>query len=94
MKRSQDQVYELCNLNYCNQNIRTKVHKDDPTRFPNICLSKKKAQDNFCSFRFKVSVQKVFHQHNSTNINQSEEVLSDPNWYYPIIIDHNFCFLT
>ena len=40
----------------------TKVHKHDPTKFPNIYFSKKKAQHNFCSFRFKVSIHKVFHQ--------------------------------
>ena len=34
----------------------------DPTKFPNIYFSKKKAQQNFCSFRFKVSIHKVFHQ--------------------------------
>ena len=26
-----------------------------------------------------------------TNINQSKSILSDPNQYYPIIKDHNFC---
>ena len=35
----------------------------DPTKFSNIYFSKKKAQQNFCSFRFKVSIHKVFHQH-------------------------------
>ena len=39
----------------------------DPTKFPNIYSSKKKAQQNFCSFRFKVSIHKVFHQHNYLN---------------------------
>ena len=53
---------ELWNLNYSNQNLRTKVHKNDPTKFWNICFSKKKAQHNFCLFRFKVSIHKVFHQ--------------------------------
>ena len=51
------------NLNYCNQKLRTKVHMHDPTKFPNIYFSKKKAQHSFCSFRFKVSIHKVFHQH-------------------------------
>ena len=40
----------------------TKVHKHDPTKFPNLYFSKKKAQHNFCSFGFKVSIHKVFHQ--------------------------------
>ena len=40
----------------------TKDHKHDPTKFPNIYFSKKKAQHNFCSFRFKVSIHNVFHQ--------------------------------
>ena len=31
----------------------------DPTKFPNIYFSKKKAQHNFCSFRFKVSIHKA-----------------------------------
>ena len=35
----------------------------DPTKVTNIYFSKKKAQHNFCSFRFKVSIHKVFHQH-------------------------------
>ena len=35
----------------------------DPTKFSNIYFSKKKVQHNFCSFRFKVSIHKVFHQH-------------------------------
>ena len=47
----------------CNQKLRTKVHMHDPTKFPNIYFSKKKAQWNFCSFRFKVSIHEVFHQH-------------------------------
>ena len=34
----------------------------DPTKFSNICVTKKKAQHNFCSFRFKVSIDKVFLQ--------------------------------
>ena len=34
----------------------------DPTEFPNIYYSKKKAQHIFCSFRFKVSIHNVFHQ--------------------------------
>ena len=38
----------------------------DPTKFPNIYFSKKKAQHNFSSFRFKVSIHKVFHQHTPT----------------------------
>ena len=37
----------------------------DPTKFRNIYFSKKKAQHNNCSFRFKVSIHKVFHQHNA-----------------------------
>ena len=41
----------------------TKVHMHDPTNFPNIYFSKKKVQHNFCSFRFKVSIHKVFHEH-------------------------------
>ena len=40
----------------------TKVHKHDPTKFPNIYFSKKKAPHNFCSFRFKVFIHKVFHK--------------------------------
>ena len=36
----------------------------DPTKFPNIYFSKKKAQQNFCSFKFKVSIRKVFYQQN------------------------------
>ena len=35
----------------------------DPAKFPNIYFSKKKAQQKFCSFKFKVSIHKVFHQH-------------------------------
>ena len=50
-------------MNCCNKKPRTKIHKHDPTRFPNIYFSKKKAQHNFCSLRFKVSIHKVFHQH-------------------------------
>ena len=57
-----DHAYELCNLNYCYHIPMTKVHKHDPTKFPNIYFSKKKAQHNFCSFRFKVTIRKVFHQ--------------------------------
>ena len=49
-------------LNYCNQKIRTEVLNHDCSTFPNIYFSKKKAQHNFCSFRFKVSIYKVFHQ--------------------------------
>ena len=51
------------NLNYYNQKPRTKVRKHDPTEFPKIYFSKKKAQHNFCAFRFKVSIHKVFYQH-------------------------------
>ena len=47
--------------------VRTKVHKHGPTRSPNIFVSKKKAQHNFCSFRFKVSIHKVFHQQQFCN---------------------------
>ena len=35
----------------------------DPIEFPNIYFGKTKAQHNFCSLRFKVSIHKVFHQH-------------------------------
>ena len=42
--------------------LRTNVHMHDPTKFPNICFSKKKALNNFCLFRFKVSIHKVFNQ--------------------------------
>ena len=63
-----DQVYGLWNLNHCNQNLRTKVHMHDPTKFLNIYFSKKKAQHNFCSFRFKVSIHKEFHQHTPPSI--------------------------
>ena len=35
----------------------------DPMKFPSIYFSNKKAQLNFCSFRFKVFIHKVFHQH-------------------------------
>ena len=35
----------------------------DPTKFPNIYFSKKKAQQKFCSFRFKVSIHNVFDEH-------------------------------
>ena len=38
----------------------------DPTKFPNIYFSKKKARHNFYPFRFNVSVHKVFHQHTPT----------------------------
>ena len=37
----------------------------DPTKFPNIYFNKTKAQHNFCLFRFKVSIHKIFHQHTS-----------------------------
>ena len=37
----------------------------DSTKFPNIYFSKKKAEHNDCSFRFKVFIHKVFHQHNT-----------------------------
>ena len=35
----------------------------DPAKFTNIYVSKNKAEQNFCPFRFKVSIHKVFHQH-------------------------------
>ena len=38
-----------------------KPHMHDPTKFPNIYFSKKKAQHNFCPFRFKVSIHKELH---------------------------------
>ena len=38
---NKDQVYESCNLDCCNQKLRTKVHKHDPTGFPNISLVRK-----------------------------------------------------
>ena len=50
--------------NYCYQKLRLEVHKHDLTRFPNIYFNKKKAKQNFCSFRFKLSIHKVFNQHN------------------------------
>ena len=49
--------------NYCNQKFRAKIHQHDPTKFPNIYFSKTKVQHNFCSFRFKLSIHEVFHQH-------------------------------
>ena len=51
---------ESRNLNFHNQKLRTKVHKHDPTKFPNIYFSKKKAQHNFCSFRLKCPFIKFF----------------------------------
>ena len=47
-------IIELCNLNYCNQKLRTKTHMHDPTRFPNIYFREKKAQHNIFSFRFQI----------------------------------------
>ena len=61
-------VYELLNLNYCNQKLRKKVCKHDPTRFPSIYFRKKKAQHNLCSFRCKVFIHKVSHQQASINV--------------------------
>ena len=37
----------------------------DPTKFSNFYFSKKKTQHSNCSLRFKVSIHKVFHQHNA-----------------------------
>ena len=53
----------------------TKVHKYDPTRFPNIFLSKKKAQHNFCSFKFSMFMHKVFH-HYLLKVYQSYNIIN------------------